>query len=46
MNKSVLVYSFDLETKDIELYKSFSSCIDATKSFDCSTLSRYLDKKK
>jgi group I intron endonuclease len=48
MSKSVFVYSFDSETKDIILYKSFNTCIEAAKYFDCSTriLSRYLDKNK
>jgi NUMOD1 domain len=48
MSKNVLVYSFDLETKDMVLYKSFNTCIEAAKYFDCSTrnLSRYLDKNK
>ena len=48
MSKSVFVYSFDLETKDFILYKSFNTCIDAAKYFSCSTrnISRYLDKNK
>lgn len=48
MSKSVFVYSFDSETKNIILYKSFNTCIEAAKFFDCSirTLSRYLDKNK
>ena len=48
MSKSVFVYSFDPDMKDIILYKSFNTCIEAAKYFDCSTrtLSRYLNKKK
>jgi hypothetical protein len=46
MSKSVFVYSFNLETKKAILYKSFNTCIEATKYFYCSkrTLFRYLDK--
>jgi len=50
MSKSVFVYSFNgySETKDIILYKSFYTCIEAAIFFDCSTrnLTRYLDKNK
>jgi hypothetical protein len=48
ISKNVFVYSFDSETKDIILYKSFNTSIEAAKYFDCSTrnLSRYLDKNK
>lgn len=48
MKKNVFVYSFNLETKEKILYKSFNSCIEAAKYFDCTTrtLSRYLDKNK
>lgn len=48
MSKSVFIYSFDLETKNITLHESFNTCIDAAKYFDCSTrtLRRYLDKDK
>ena len=48
MSKNVFIYSFDSETKDMVLYKSFNTCIEAAKYFDCSTrnLSRYLDKNK
>jgi group I intron endonuclease len=48
MSKSVFVYSFNLEIKDFILYKSFNTCIDAAKYFNCSTrsISRYLDKNK
>jgi group I intron endonuclease len=48
MSKKVFIYSFDLETKENILYKSFNSCIEAAKYFNYSTrtLSNYLDKKK
>jgi group I intron endonuclease len=47
MSKNVFVYSFDLETENV-LFKSFNTCIEAAKYFDCSTrnISRYLDKNK
>jgi group I intron endonuclease len=46
MSKNIFVYSFNSETKEAILYKSFNTCIEATKYFDCSgrTISRYLDK--
>jgi group I intron endonuclease len=48
MSKNVFVYSFDLETENKVLFKSFNTCIEAAKYFDCSTrnISRYLDKNK
>lgn len=48
MSKKVFIYSFDLEMKENTLYKSFNTCTDAAKYFECSTrtLSRYLDKNK
>jgi hypothetical protein len=48
MGKKVFIYSFDLETKENILYKSFNTCIEAAKYFNCSTrtLSNYLDNKK
>lgn len=46
--KKVIVYSLDLDTKSIILYKSFDSCSEAALYFDSSTrtISRYLDKNK
>lgn len=46
--KKIFVYSFDPESKDLVLYKSFNSCIEIAKYFDCSTrsISNYLDKNK
>lgn len=48
MSKSVFVYSFDLETKETILYKTFDSCTEAAKFFDSSSrvISYYLDKNK
>jgi group I intron endonuclease len=48
MSKNVFVYSLNSETQETTLYKSFNTCIDAAKYFDCSTrnISRYLDKNK
>lgn len=48
VKKSVFIYSFDLKTKETILYKSFNTCIDAAKFFDCTprTISSYLDKNK
>jgi len=48
MSKSVFVYSLNSETQETILYKSFNTCIEAAKYFDCSTrnISRYLDKNK
>lgn len=46
MSKNVFVYSINLETQETTQYKSFNTCTDAAKFFDCSTrnISRYLDK--
>jgi hypothetical protein len=48
MCKKVFDYSFDSETKDIILYKSFDNYTKATLYFNCSvrTLSNYVDKNK
>jgi hypothetical protein len=48
MNKNVFVYSFDSETKDMVLYKSFNTYIKTAKYFDYSIyyLYRYLNKNK
>ena len=48
MGKNIFVYSFDLETENKVLFKSFNTCTEAAKYFDCSTrnISRYLDKNK
>jgi group I intron endonuclease len=48
MSKKVHVYSKDSDTKETILYKSFDTCIDVAKFFDCSTrtISNYLDKNK
>lgn len=46
--KSLFVYSFNLETKETKLFKSFNSCIEAAEYFECKTytISKYLDKNK
>jgi group I intron endonuclease len=46
--KKVFVYSLDSDSKGLILDKSFNSCIDAAKYFDCTTrsISNYLDKDK
>jgi hypothetical protein len=48
MNKNEFVYSFDSETKDMVLYKSFNIYIETAKYFDYSIyyLYRYLNKNK
>lgn len=48
MSKKVFIYSFNIETKETKLYKSFNTCIEAANHFDCSTrnISRFLDKNK
>src|SRR5690606_27462527 len=48
MSKKVFVYSLDLKTKEIKLYKTFNTCIEAANHFDCSSrnISRYLDKNR
>lgn len=49
MSKKVYVYSKDSDTvKETILYKSFDTCIDVAKFFDCTTrtISNYLDKNK
>jgi len=45
-SKKIFVYSFDAETKETILYKSFDTCTEATKFFNCSngTISYYLNK--
>lgn len=47
-NKIIFVYSFDEASKESLLYKSFDSCSDAAKFFNCSirVISYYLDKNK
>ena len=49
MSKKVYVYSKDSDTvKETILYKSFDTCIDVAKFFDCTTrtITNYLDKNK
>lgn len=48
MSKKVFIYSSDPLTKETILYKSFDTCTEAAKYFNCSqaTISRYLDKNK
>lgn len=49
MRKTVYVYFKDSDTvKETVLYKSFDTCIDVAKFFDCTTrtISNYLDKDK
>jgi len=47
-SKKVFVYSFDSETQETVLFKSFNTCSDAALYFECKiiTISRYLDKNK
>ena len=47
-SKMVFVYSFNLETKVTILDKSFNTCAEAAKYFNCTTrsISNYLDKDK
>jgi group I intron endonuclease len=46
--KKVFVYSKDSVSNELILFKSFNSCDEATKFFDCSKSSiyNYLDKNK
>lgn len=47
-SKKVFVYSFDSGTKETILFKSFNTCLDTAKYFNCSnvTISNYLDKNR
>jgi len=47
-SKMVYVYSFNPDTKEAILDKSFNSCTEVTEYFNCSTrtISNYLDKNK
>jgi len=47
-SKKVFVYTLDSDSKGLILHKSFNSCEEAAKFFDCSTqlISYYLDKNK
>jgi hypothetical protein len=46
MSKNVFVYSFNLKIHMTTLFKSFDSCTEVTKFFNCSSrvISRYLNK--
>ena len=48
MNKKVFVYTLDSDSKSLILHKSFNSCAEAAKYFNCSTctITNYLDKNK
>jgi len=47
-SKKIFVYSFDSDTKETILYKSFLSCSEVALYFNCSarTISSYLNKNK
>jgi len=49
MSKKVFVYNtLDSDSKALILHKSFNTCAEAAKYFDCDirTISNYLDKNK